>query len=165
LDGDPVCNFAVVQDLVPLILQGKGGKIHTEQYNDTSSTGLSIASDAAALLAWDIKHRAGQNIVPHLSGALNAYRVDTSNNVRVSAAAAYSDGAPTIEFAWDFTTDGKVDMVTSKPWVTNLYGINLGPISPKKRTAITSVTVTHADKSQSIRTICIRLANNGSVTC
>jgi alpha-tubulin suppressor-like RCC1 family protein len=152
--GDYVCS-ALPLNLPSLPLGG-----HTAAYGP-DAPGSAMAKDAAGLMAWGAKQRSGVTVRPAPTGSATAVRLNITNTVRVSAAAIYSNGAPAVNYAWDFTNDGTLDRSGPAPWVTHNYGLRQGSAGR----VTTRVVVRFADGSEVTRQICVRKASFGSTTC
>jgi hypothetical protein len=91
----------------------------------------------------------GRDLVPSPMGELAAFEEHMSS-VRLSAAAVYARGAPTSSFAWDFTGDGKTDLVTATPFTRHIYG----PLRPNQQVKV-QVAISHADGIVTHKSLCL----------
>jgi hypothetical protein len=157
LANDPVCvsdSGSIGGTVIKL------NKTHTQAYDPGSKSGNPILEDAAGLLAWGVDRLRGSAARGgNPAGVLAAYRQNATNTVRLSAAAVYPRGVPADTFSWDFDGDGRRDgPKTHRPWIAHSYGVAGGRVTTK-------VTIQRVDGSSTLRSICIRRAAAGRVTC
>jgi hypothetical protein len=132
-------------------------RTHQDAYNIDQQPGTSILNDAAGLLADGVSRRGGTDVTAVPSGTIAVYNLlEQPLGRRFSAAAVYSNGAPSVSFAWDFTGTGSYGQATTQPEVEHIYPTSSN-LYLKKPPFTVNVKITFGDGSIKVYTTCVQL--------
>jgi hypothetical protein len=114
--------------------------------------------DAAGFLAWQAGR--SKRIASKPTVALDVVRDNRRGMMltRVSAAAVYRNGPPSVKYQWDWTSDGRIDVTTGLPWSSHNYSLKRGRF-------YATVTIRFADNTSIKRKLCIQRERRVDKAC